>query len=60
MTGRAPRGGVVQEQAEAQEWEDPVAEEWAAPELGQGLEGIVCVQNVARLLLTKSEHPATP
>jgi hypothetical protein len=57
--GRVPLRGVAQEQAEVQEWEDPVAEEWAVPEPVQGLEGNVCVQNARRLLLMKSEHPVT-
>jgi len=57
--GKVPLQALDRVQAGGQEWEDPVVEEWAVPEPVEGREGNVCVQNAARLLLMKSEHPVT-
>ena len=59
VTEQAHPGGVVQEQAEVQEWVDLVGEEWAAPEQVQVRQENACVQNAERLLLMKSEFPVT-
>ena len=57
--GQVHPGGVVQEQAEVQEWVELEGEEWVVPERVQDQEENVCVQNVERLLLMKLEHPVT-
>jgi hypothetical protein len=56
---RVHLGVAALEAAEVQEWVDLVREEWAAPEPVQVRLENVCVQNAERLLLMKSECPAT-
>jgi hypothetical protein len=55
VTGKVPLQGVAREQAEVQEWEDRVEEEWAVPEPVQGLVVIASARNVVPLYPTKLE-----
>ena len=59
MTEPARPEGLVQEQAEVQEWADLAGEEWVAPEQVRALRENACVQNAERLLLMKQERLAT-
>ncbi len=56
---QAHPGGVVQGQAEVEEWAVPAGEEWAAPERVQVQKGSACALNVARLCHTKRESHVT-
>ena len=56
---QVPPGGVVQGQVEVQEWVDFAREGWEDRGLVQALRENAFVQNAERLLLMKSEHPAT-
>lgn len=57
MTEKAPLGVAALVLEEVQEWVDLVGEEWVALVQVQDLGENVCVQNVERLLLMKSEPP---
>jgi hypothetical protein len=59
VTELAHPGGVVQEQAEVQEWVDLVREGWVVPEPVQDPEENACARNAERLLLMKQERRAT-
>jgi hypothetical protein len=54
---QAHPGGAVLEQGEAQEWVDPVGEEWAAPERVQVRMENALVLNVERVSLMKWMSP---
>jgi hypothetical protein len=58
VTEQVPPGGVVRERGEVQEWVGQEGVEWVAPEQVQAPAENVCVQNVERLFLMKSEHLA--
>jgi hypothetical protein len=59
VTEQAQPGGVVRVPVEVPEWVELAEGEWVAPGLVQVRGENVCVQNAERLLLMKSEHPAT-
>jgi hypothetical protein len=57
--GRVLYRVAAPEGAEALEWVDLAREEWVAPGQVWAMGENACVQNAERLLLMKSEHPAT-